>query len=415
MAYIDTLQKVTIPVRGEPVECIAGSFKGVPFFFESTDFSGGGRNVQTNSIPFSNDHVNEDTGINVPKYSFNIYFVGEDAENQKNDFLRVCNEEGPGELIHPYFGVFKARVNAPINLSYGDYQEYISGSVTFVPENDFELKNSVVSLAATTKKKAVELRKSVADKAARSFRVTGKSKGVWDKAVEMSQKAFDAVYSARKYVQAASGFVREFGRMMANVENIMRAPKDYALRIQGLITMAAEVSGIPESTISSAIENKKNDVLEYLDMMKFDIASSSIFDNQSAENRAAIVSLVRLTGASMVAESLVDCEFSSVSEAERYQNDVHDAFEEVLEDIDDVDLFIQVQTLEAAALKHLRDNLSKIPYEVEIEIPATNNLLSLVYGVYGNLDEIDSVLERNGYRDPLFVKPSDKMVVLCHD
>ena len=63
MAYIDTLQKVTIPVRGEPVECIAGSFKGVPFFFESTDFSGGGRNVQTNSIPFSNDHVNEDTGI----------------------------------------------------------------------------------------------------------------------------------------------------------------------------------------------------------------------------------------------------------------------------------------------------------------------------------------------------------------
>ena len=163
------------------------------------------------------------------------------------------------------------------------------------------------------------------------------------------------------------------------------------------------------------IENKKNDVLEYLDMMKFDIASSSIFDNQSAENRAAIVSLVRLTGASMVAESLVDCEFSSVGEAERYQNDVHDAFEEMLEDIDDVDLFIQVQTLEAAALKHLRDNLSKIPYEVEIEIPATNNLLSLVYGVYGNLDEIDSVLERNGYRDPLFVKPSDKMVVLCHD
>ena len=98
MSYIDTIQKVTIPVNGQPVECIAGSFKGVPFFFESAEFSGGGRNVQTNGVPFSNSHVNEDTGANVPNYSFNVYFVGEDAEGQKDRFLRVCNEKGPGGI-----------------------------------------------------------------------------------------------------------------------------------------------------------------------------------------------------------------------------------------------------------------------------------------------------------------------------
>ena len=48
MAYIDSLQKVSIDVRGEQVECVAASFKGIPFFFDSADFSGGGRNVQTN-------------------------------------------------------------------------------------------------------------------------------------------------------------------------------------------------------------------------------------------------------------------------------------------------------------------------------------------------------------------------------
>jgi prophage DNA circulation protein len=140
-----------------------------------------------------------------------------------------------------------------------------------------------------------------------------------------------------------------------------------------------------------------------------------VFDSASVANRAALVSLVRMTGASMVAENVVDCEFSSVDEAERYQDMVYEAFEVMLAETDDVDMYMQAQALEAAALKFLRDGLSQIPYEVEIEIPATNNLLSLVYGAYGDLDELDAVVERNDYRDPLFVKPSDGMLVLCDD
>lgn len=407
MAYIDTLQKVIIPVRGEPVECIAGSFKGVPFFFESTEFSGGGRNVQTNSIPFSNDHVNEDTGINVPKYSFNIYFVGEDAENQKNDFLRVCNEDGPGELVHPYFGVFKARSSGPINLSYGDYQEYITGSVTFVPENDFELRNMEVSLSGKTRQKAVELRKSVADKTAKKLNVRGKSKSIMDKAVEMSYQAVDAVYSARKAVQRSAEFVRQIGRIKSNVQMLLLSPGDYAARIQNLITMVGEILGLDVD----AKDNVKNGV----DLMSFTVASVAVYDMQSVENRDAIVSLVRMTGASMVAENIVDCNFLNVSEAESFQDIVHDAFEAMLCEVEDVNMYMIAQEMEASSLKFLRDSLSKIPVEVEVSVPQTNNLLSLVYGVYGNIDELDSVLERNGYRDPLFIKPSDKLLVLCND
>lgn len=407
MAYIDTLHKVTIPVRGVPVECIAGSFKGVPFFFESTDFSGGGRNVQTNSIPFSNYHVNEDTGLNVPKFSFNVYFVGEDAENQKNIFIRVCNESGPGELIHPYFGVFKARVIAPINLSYGDYQEYITGSVTFVPENDFELRNTEVSLSGKTRQKAIELRKNVADKTAKKLNVSGKSKSVLDKAVEMSYRAVDAAYSARKAIQRSAEFVRHVGRVKSNIEVLLLSPGDYAARMQELVTMTGEIIGVDV--------DPKDNVKNGVDLMSFSAASVGVYDMQSAENRDAIVSLMRMTGASMVAENVVDCTFSTVDEAENFQNIVHDAFEAMLCETEDADMYMVAQEMEASSLKFLRDSLSKIPVEVEISIPQTNNLLSLVYGVYGNIDELDSVLERNGYRDPLFIKPSDKLLVLCND
>lgn len=405
MSYIDTLQKVSIPVNGQLVECVAGSFKGIPFFFENADFSGGGRNIQTNSIPFSNDHVNEDTGKNVAKYSFNIYFVGEDAENRKNDFLRACNEEGVGELVHPYFGVFQARQTGEISLSYNNQQEFISGTVSFVPENDFELKNSVVSLSAKTKQKAKELRRSVADKASKSFKTSGKKLSVIQKAVAMSQKAVDAVYSYRKVIQKASEFAREVGRVKANIQAIMLSPQDFVARMQNLIAMSAEIVGFD-------IDPKDN-VRNGIALMTFNLDDVDVFDSQSRENRMALVSLMRMSGASMVAENLVDCDFSSTSEAENFENDVYNAFENMLADVEDIDLYAKAQELEAASLKYLRDSLSKIPYEVSIERKQTNNLLTLVYEVFGGLDKLDSVVERNDFKNPLLVTPGEKMVVLC--
>ena len=407
MSYIDSLQKVTVQIDGESVECVAGSFKGVPFFFDSADFSGGGRNVQTNDIPFSDSHVNEDVGKNVENYQFNIYFVGEDAEIQKNEFLRVCNEDGPGELIHPHFGVFSARVKGGISLSYNNRLEYISGSVTFVPENDFKLQNTIVSLSGKTRQKAAELRKSVGEDASKKIKVAGKSKSVLDKAVAMSNRAVDAVYSARKSIQKVAEFVRQVGSIKSNIQSIILAPGDFVARLQNLILMSDEILGID-------IDPKEN-VANGVELMSFDLGSVEVYDAVSEVNRASIVALVRLTGASMVAENVVDCNFVSVGEAKYYQGMVHDAFEFMVESVEDIDLYYQAQALEAAALKYLRDALSNIPYEVELKLPATNNLLSLVYGVKGSLDDVDSVMDRNGYRDPLFVKPSDGLLVLCDD
>lgn len=407
MAYIDSLQKVSIQVDGVSVECVAASFKGVPFFFESADFSGGGRNVQTSNIPFSNDHANEDIGKNVESFSFNIYFVGEDAEKQKDDFLRVCNEAGAGELVHPHFGVFRVRVKGGVSLSYNNKLEFISGSVTFVPENDFEIRNTVVSLSGKTRSKAVELRKSVADNAAKKISIAGKAKQVVDKTVDMSYKAVDAVYAARSSVQKTTEFVKEIGRIKSNMRTILLSPGDFAARVQNLIVMTGEILGIET--------DPKDNVVNGAALMGFSLAASRVYDVQSLANRSAIEGLTRLTAAAMVAENLVDCEFSSVSEAEHYQDIVYDAFENLLSEIDDADFYVQAQSLEAAALKFLRDSLSKIPYEVDIDVPETNNLLSLVYGVYGDVERIEDVFERNGYRDPLFVNPSDRVRVLCDD
>lgn len=406
MSYLDSVQKVTVQIDGESVECVAGSFKGVPFFFDSADFSGGGRNVQTNEIPFSDSHVNEDVGKNVESYQFNIYFVGEDAENKKNEFLRVCNEDGAGELVHPHFGVFNARVKGGISLSYNNRLEYISGSVTFVPENDFEIQNTVVSLSGKTKAKAEKLRNAVADYSSKKLDVSGKNRSIVDKAVDLSYKAVDAVYSARKVLQKASEFVKQVGRIKSNIRTALLAPRDFVSRMQNLVTMSEDVLDFDV--------NPKDNVSNSIGLMQF-ASGIEVFDGVSSENRDSIETLVRLTAASSVAENLVDCEFTSTSEAEDFHEKISDSFEKMLGLVSDADLYMITVELEAVSLKSLREKISRIPYEVSVDIPETNNLLSIVYGVYGNLDNLDGILSRNGYRDPLFVKPSDRVMVLCDD
>lgn len=406
MSYLDSVQKVTVQIDGESVECVAGSFKGVPFFFDSADFSGGGRNVQTNEIPFSDSHVNEDVGKNVESYQFNIYFVGEDAENKKNEFLKVCNEDGAGELVHPHFGVFNARVKGGISLSYNNRLEYISGSVTFVPENDFEIQNTVVSLSGKTKAKAEELRNAVANYSSKKLDVSGKNRSIVDKAVDLSYKAVDAVYSARKVLQKASEFVKQVGRIKSNIRTALMAPRDFVSRMQNLVTMSEDVLNFDV--------NPKDNVSNCIGLMQFS-SDVEVFDGVSSENKNSIETLVRLTAASSVAENLVDCEFASTSEAEDFHEKISDSFESMLGLVTDADLYMKAVELEAVSLKNLREKISRIPYEVSVDIPETNNLLSIVYGVYGNLDNFDDILSRNGYRDPLFVKPSDKVMVLCDD
>ena len=69
--YADSLHKVLIDTPSGTIECVGGSYAGVPFFVEETA-SSGGREVVTKPLPFSDSHVNEDVGKKVLSISCNM-------------------------------------------------------------------------------------------------------------------------------------------------------------------------------------------------------------------------------------------------------------------------------------------------------------------------------------------------------
>ncbi len=89
---------------------IGASFRGVPFFVEAGERTGGRRQV-VHKFPFKADPFVEDMGADSHSFPIEGYVIGDDYLVQRDALLRALeNTAGPGELVHPSYGVKRASV-----------------------------------------------------------------------------------------------------------------------------------------------------------------------------------------------------------------------------------------------------------------------------------------------------------------
>jgi prophage DNA circulation protein len=87
---------------------VGASFRGVPFFVESVERSGGRRAV-VHEFPLRNDPYVEDMGRRARTFRMDGYVIGDDYLTQKDTLLSALEDEaGPGQLVVPYYGTFVA-------------------------------------------------------------------------------------------------------------------------------------------------------------------------------------------------------------------------------------------------------------------------------------------------------------------
>ena len=391
MGAIDELERVDITVDGVTVNVVGGSFKGVPFFVDEYEMQGGGRNIVSNPIPFSSNYVSQDLGGKIPTHPINVYLIGRECKQARDNLIAACNEEGAGELVHPFFGHFQAECISLTVAGGKSGVNYCTLQVEFRPVSAAEGRPVQANLAGIAKAAANEFQKISVDKFSDSFTVSGKGKGVVDLAVEFTQKAMDAVLSARQALATVNDFVSAVGAMKANAATIMMAPADFVTRLENIVTATKEMFGI---------ESEENDVDEYLDMLE------RVRDLESGENPAGkIAATFKNFVASMVASSLLDAKFSSVDDAAAMQNKVASAFGWLLEQTDDVDDYMSISNMESASLGYLRSTMENIAVVLEKDISYSNNVLQVCYDVYGSVDRAEEIIERNGLVQGLFILP----------
>lgn len=401
--YADTLQKVVVNTPAGEVECVAASYNGVPFFVKVAK-SSGGREIITSVLPFSDKHVNEDSGKKVRSFSCTIYLVGVNCDVDREKLEEEFNKEGYFELVHPYYGKFNARCPAYEFEYNSDIQEYVTGEVTFVQESEpKQSARSVEDLRGVSIEKSASVLTSAKSNFVENFSIVSKAKSIVDTVVGYTNQALDMIENARSSLRNVAEFVNEISKIRENIELILNAPADFASRLQDLLTMVKETFSTEDAA--------NNYVNESLTIMSDTIsARASSSDLVAGEMTGYIDQLIVASAASMVARSVVDCSFKSADEAGELQARVSESFRVAAESATSIEDYANIMDLQATSLKYLRDEMSKLAVVVELPLAGSRDILSVCFDCYGDLDRIDDILERNQIGDPLIVNRSIKVL-----
>lgn len=105
MSWRDDLGHVRMP---DGRELIGASFRGVPFFVSSAERIGGRRTV-THEFPLRDDPYIDDLGRKSRTFPIDGYLLGDGYVRHREALASALEDSsGPGELVHPYYGVRRA-------------------------------------------------------------------------------------------------------------------------------------------------------------------------------------------------------------------------------------------------------------------------------------------------------------------
>lgn len=93
---------------------IGAAFRGVPFYVEESDRTGG-RRASVHEFPLRDDQHVDDMGRRARSFRVRGYVIGDGYIQQRDRLIEALEDtEGPGQLIHPYYG---KKVGICTNLS----------------------------------------------------------------------------------------------------------------------------------------------------------------------------------------------------------------------------------------------------------------------------------------------------------
>ena len=390
MAYLDTLQKVTIDTVDGPVKCVGCSYNGVSFFVEESE-SSGGRNIATTSLPFTNLHVNEDLGGRVKQFSLRIYIVGDDAEAKRSELEAAFDAEGAFELVHMYYGKFQARCTSYSFSHNSSELAYITGDVSFVPEKDpkaIERSSADTRGMAAAKADGSLSRAAALFKAA--FSIAGKAASVVQATVDATNDVLDAIESARNSMRSVEMFVMNLSQIRDNIGLIMKTPGDFANRLQNLLTMTRETFDDDEDW--NTYTNESLTMMSRVEVEDGETTTSAL--------RSMVQRLALMSSASMAVKCVLESSYENSLQVYETEEALNAAFEAAMARVNSVDDYTDLADMLAIALKFLRDVESGLAVVVEKPLNNISNVLTVAFDTYGNLDRVEDIIDRNEISDP---------------
>lgn len=110
---------------------LPASFRGVPFWVETSDLSVGRRTV-THQYPQRDEPFTEDLGRAAREYRFSAFVLGDDYIEQAKKLREALEKPGAATLVHPEFGEIQVVAQPGASMSFSQSMRRVNFSLAFV-------------------------------------------------------------------------------------------------------------------------------------------------------------------------------------------------------------------------------------------------------------------------------------------
>ncbi|HIF6018639.1 TPA: DNA circularization protein [Vibrio parahaemolyticus] len=431
---------------------LTASFRGVTFMLDEAEGDSGRRAIP-HAYPKKEIGYTEDNGKVLTAERISGRVIGENYFDELADILDALNKPGPGEFIHPWFGVRKVQI--------GKVSHRLVNKVDGLATFNFEVFEVGENLFPTAKRDTAKQVQAEADNSQlaanevfeEAFDITALD-GVGD----MVDQFFDDLDEFTRGLPSLPEELRDWTdrlqRAKDSIGNLLAVPGELAA---SAMTLLEDVKGVVTDPMRAL--DVYNNVINRWDGARAELAvtggltrnitsedgfassvptvsnpnkEAAIMANAEAFKRlvlnSAVVSKASAMGDADISFNLTDSVESvgSLSGVERNQlltgpqlkqigygiaNQLAERASEAV-DLGDSAVWRQFRALRKAVLADTRERAELLP-QVSLYTPISTVPVSLVaWQRNGDTETRQSIVQRNGLSNPAFILPSDSIEVI---
>ncbi len=404
MTWRDELRRVTLT---DGRQLIGASFRGVPFFVESADRSGG-RRIVVHEFPLREDPYVEDLGRRARSFRVDGYVLGADYVAARDALLAALEDtSGPGELVHPYYGVKRAIcagmsvresiVDGGIAIFSIEFQETPAQAAAPTEETDLPAQVASSATAAVAATQA-EFSEAFDVDGLPAFALESAARALAAAAEELGARLAPAVRSAQELAALDSsihGLTTQAGALV-------RQPGEVLGALQGALTGLADTAANSPGALLEGL------LAAYGVDLGPDVLETTTTRIRERANQVAITSALRRLIVIEAARLAPLVPYASIEEATAARDAVAGKLEE--------QAAIAEDTAYPALVQLRADVVRAVPGDatfarvISISRPVALPSLLVAYQLYGSVELEADVVARNGARHPGFLAGTLKVL-----
>jgi prophage DNA circulation protein len=413
MGWREQLHQTSFSRGGRTVQAPGASFRGVPFHTVDADLGIGRRSV-VHEFPQRDEPFVEDLGRKARTFTVEGYVIGDNYLAERDALWAALEKEGPGELIHPRWGVLWVAVQDQARIKESPREGGLARfTITFIEAGSNVLPNTLTD----TTKQVDTACKALDDAAGSAYCVDSNVEGPQVLA-DMQAKSFakDLQNMLKTVRQVTStedivSLVRDIGGVSTSLTNLVRTPLNL---VQSLQSLQQQLVGIVDRPLSALSEFRivfgENHRIGSSAPAGSTRSRVTVNDNARADlqRRTALSQQAR-----MLTVAIADSEVRTADQAVTLRDALLDQIDIELESADpDAATAKALLLLRVAVTRDVAARAELLQQRSSITVMAVVPALVLAHRVYQDATRAEELAIRNSVRNPAFVPAGTVEVLL---